>query len=108
MSAPPENREDARVTQTLAPGDPRHGTANGYNNLKCRCGRCRAAWAAKWGDYYRRVLATPRPELPHGTESRYIHRGCRCDACKHAARNARWERRHATRASSPLSGEARK
>lgn len=26
--------------------DPRHGTANGYSNQKCRCQECRAAWAA--------------------------------------------------------------
>lgn len=24
--------------------DPRHGTANGYRNLGCRCPRCTAAW----------------------------------------------------------------
>jgi hypothetical protein len=24
--------------------DPRHGTANGYTNLKCRCERCTVAW----------------------------------------------------------------
>lgn len=26
------------------PTDPRHGTMNGYNNLKCRCLRCKEAW----------------------------------------------------------------
>jgi hypothetical protein len=26
-----------------------HGTVNAYNNLKCRCGACRKAWA----DYFR-------------------------------------------------------
>lgn len=30
----------------IQPGDPRHGTSNGYTNLKCRCDACRAAWAA--------------------------------------------------------------
>ncbi len=25
------------------PVDPRHGTVNGYSNLRCRCDRCRAA-----------------------------------------------------------------
>lgn len=30
-------------------GDPRHGTMNGYVNLRCRCGECRAANAT----YYR-------------------------------------------------------
>lgn len=28
---------------TLAPDDPRHGTINGYANLRCRCPRCREA-----------------------------------------------------------------
>jgi hypothetical protein len=26
--------------------DHRHGSANGYGNLGCRCDRCRAAWTA--------------------------------------------------------------
>lgn len=34
--------------------DPRHGTANGYVNLTCRCQRCRAAWA----DYHLVYLHT--------------------------------------------------
>lgn len=34
----------ARPT-TLAPGDPRHGTAGAYTNHRCRCDDCRAAWA---------------------------------------------------------------
>jgi hypothetical protein len=27
-------------------GDPRHGTLNGYFNLRCRCEKCRKANAA--------------------------------------------------------------
>jgi hypothetical protein len=27
---------------------PWHATAGGYNNHKCRCDRCRAAWATYW------------------------------------------------------------
>lgn len=27
----------------MTPDDPRHGTFNGYANLKCRCVECRAA-----------------------------------------------------------------
>lgn len=27
------------------PSDPRHGSANAYNNLSCHCDRCKAAWA---------------------------------------------------------------
>lgn len=39
----------------LAPGDPRHGTMNGYNNLRCRCDRCREAWAEwHWRNNYDR------------------------------------------------------
>ncbi len=26
-------------------GNPRHGTVNGYNNVRCRCDDCRDAWA---------------------------------------------------------------
>lgn len=26
------------------PEDERHGTTNGYSNLKCRCDRCKEAW----------------------------------------------------------------
>lgn len=34
---------------TLAPTDPRHGTENGYSNLRCHCAECRRAHA----EYYR-------------------------------------------------------
>jgi hypothetical protein len=33
---------------TAGDGDPRHGTANGYGNLKCRCPRCTRAWRDKF------------------------------------------------------------
>jgi hypothetical protein len=33
---------DGICTMPLAPW---HGTANGYNNHKCRCDACREAWA---------------------------------------------------------------
>lgn len=36
------------------PSDPRHGTSNGYSNLKCRCDRCREAWAAAHAKYMER------------------------------------------------------
>jgi hypothetical protein len=29
----------------MKPDDPRHGTANGYDNLGCRCPPCTSAWA---------------------------------------------------------------
>lgn len=28
--------------------DPRHGTKNGYDNLGCRCDRCKAAHLGVW------------------------------------------------------------
>lgn len=31
---------------SLAPDDPRHGTVNGYINLRCRCAPCREAGSA--------------------------------------------------------------
>ena len=30
---------------SFAADDPRHGSTNGYLNHRCRCVRCRAAWA---------------------------------------------------------------
>lgn len=33
------------------PDDPRHGTPNGYNNLKCRCDRCTNAWRLRFAEY---------------------------------------------------------
>lgn len=35
----------------LSPDDPRHGTANGYNNLGCRCRPCTDAWNANHRAY---------------------------------------------------------
>lgn len=37
----------ARREKKLAPNDPRHGTANGYQNWYCRCDDCSAAGARK-------------------------------------------------------------
>lgn len=36
-----------RVAGTLAPDDPRHGTANGYRNYGCRCPECTAVHSAE-------------------------------------------------------------
>ena len=38
---------EARVAKGLDPGDPRHGTYNGYHNWRCRCSDCRAAGAIR-------------------------------------------------------------
>ena len=34
-------------------GDPRHGTVNGYQNLRCRCALCGAAWATYYREWRR-------------------------------------------------------
>lgn len=33
------------------PEDPRHGTTNGYGNLRCRCERCTSAWRVRHREY---------------------------------------------------------
>ena len=80
---------------TLAPTDPRHGTMNGYCNLKCRCQPCRDAWAA----YFKSMKAS-WPQLAeddprHGTPNGYGNYKCRCDACRAAwtANARRWSKR---------------
>jgi hypothetical protein len=95
-----------RPSIALAPDDPRHGTANGYNNRGCRCNACRRAWNAWMTDYnHRSGRARPRAEylaevvkrdedVPHGTFARY-RRGCRCDECRahDTAAKRDWRRR---------------
>lgn len=39
-------RGNAAMCEPFPDDDSRHGTANGYNNLKCRCRPCTDAWAA--------------------------------------------------------------
>lgn len=48
----------ARAAFQDNPDDPRHGTRNGYGNLRCRCDRCRQANT----DAYR-VIRAERPDL---------------------------------------------
>jgi hypothetical protein len=90
----------------LAATDPRHGTANGYKNLACRCDACREAWRIYHAEMMHRLgyerpravfLAERYPEPPpHGTETRYGGKWrCRCDECREAARLARARRRAA-------------
>lgn len=66
--------------------DPRHGTANGYSNLGCRCDKCRAAGTsrlqAQRAARARRGL--PEGDLRHGKPTTYTNWGCRCQACKKA------------------------
>jgi len=78
---------------SLPPGDPRHGTSNGYGYWACRCDICREGNNARQTDFQRRRGSRPREEVnaerrqqalaslpPHGTEARYHHqiRPCRC------------------------------
>lgn len=69
MSASPQTVRQFRFDLS----DPRHGTANGYNNLGCRCKRCRRAWAV----YY--------AKLGSGNRYRDKFRGRICAA--HGCRN---------------------
>jgi len=69
--------------------DPRHGTQNGYANLRCRCDRCRAA-----NTDYCRDLRTARasrivPERLHGTVNAYSNYRCRCSQCRAAYNESR-------------------
>jgi hypothetical protein len=72
-------------------GDPRHGTLNGYFNLRCRCEKCRTTNAG----YQRRLRATrhlPPGDPRHGTNNGYVNYCCRCDRCRTAnsATRRRW------------------
>jgi hypothetical protein len=66
----------------LPPGDPRHGTVNGYDNYLCRCDACKHAHNVKHAEWrWRTGRNLPRDEwlaryhearVPqHGTESEY-------------------------------------
>jgi len=66
--------------------DPRHGTVNGYSNLKCRCFVCKQAWT----EYNReqrlvRFLQLTPDDPRHGSRSTYLNYGCRCGLCRTAA-----------------------
>lgn len=48
----------------LTADDPRHGTVNAYNNLGCRCDRCRAANTEYCRMLRLRPPAPPKPAVP--------------------------------------------
>ncbi len=83
-------------------GDPRHGTANGYTNLRCRCPDCQAANAEKMqGERSGRTarLAADLDLAPHGEANTYSNWRCRCRPCTaawSAEAVARNRRRRAT------------
>lgn len=69
----------------LCARDPRHGTPNGYTNLRCHCEPCRAANAAYMYDLkLRRIARNDMPERLHGTPDGYGNWGCRCIPCTKA------------------------
>jgi hypothetical protein len=90
-------------------GDHRHGTANGYSNLMCRCDLCTEANRVTHKEYVDRVGYRPinkktgkrsltmeeyekvRPRAQHGTESMYT-KGCRCEKCRFAGMAGRASR----------------
>lgn len=82
----------------LNPDDPRHGTANGYGNLRCRCDRCREANRVAQAEYMKRVRAEGRIPGKHGTNTAYA-RGCRCDLCReaHSRQSREYDRRRRLR-----------
>lgn len=65
-------------------GDPRHGTVNGYVNLKCRCPDCRKAWAER-ARALRREHELREPPV-HGRSSSYLNWRCKCEDCTRANR----------------------
>jgi hypothetical protein len=72
-----------RPTPFIHPGDgdPRHGSENGYSNLRCRCQHCRRAWAFTYQKRRERKRSEPTPVDAHGTVSGYSYWGCRCPKC---------------------------
>ena len=76
----------ASMRGKMLPGDPRHGTVNGYVNLGCRCDECRAARAAyqQAQSVNRALRGLPASDPRHGKPTTYANWGCRCQACKQA------------------------
>jgi len=58
---------------TPGDGDPRHGTSNGYCNLRCRCAECREAWRV----YYAQHRARERWIKRHASGT------CKVEGCDH-------------------------
>lgn len=68
-------------------GDVRHGTTNGYKNLRCRCAECRRAWANCVAKQRVERMRSNIP-VPHGTTNGYGNYGCRCASCTAANTDA--------------------
>lgn len=66
-------------------GDDRHGTTNGYCNLRCRCDACTSAWRAYHASLRIRKAKTLAADDPrHGLSSTYANFNCRCQPCTKA------------------------
>ena len=78
-----------RADITSLPDDPRHGTNNGYMNLRCRCDACKAAGRQANLEQKQKRLARGLPDgdRRHGTCNGYTNWGCRCGACRSAWRD---------------------
>jgi hypothetical protein len=71
-----------RTRITEGDGDPRHGTVNGYNNLRCRCPHCTKAVTRSIAERRARIAGTLTPDDPrHGTHNAYDNYSCRCPPC---------------------------
>jgi len=65
-------------------GDARHGTDNGYRNLRCRCPECTTAHSAALTRERAKRAPLAFWDPRHGTYGAYTNWGCRCDACRAA------------------------
>lgn len=82
----------SRARITPGDGDPRHGTTNGYSNLRCRCQPCRDAHTAYCLKRRDERSQLDIPEWMHGNYSTYANWMCRCDLCRLANRNRERDR----------------
>ena len=54
MSTKSHSTKSPAIVKSLDVDDPRHGSVNGYTNLKCRCDECREANRLACADYMER------------------------------------------------------
>lgn len=87
-----------RATMRPGDGDSRHGTRNGYVNLRCRCEDCRSAnteTLTRWRAAAR--ARAPKMVLSHGSRSTYTNWSCRCEDCRAAETAAKAAARDRTK-----------
>ena len=83
-------------------GEPRvvrgapHGTLSGYGWHKCRCDRCRAAYAKYRREGLRKRKEAGKTPAKHGRYG-YTGYGCRCEVCVEANTQYSRDRRAALR-----------